>query len=256
MLIQNFSGVELEFNPNDKRVPLKYNQLENQKIQALYLIGGHFDLSIYSPYRERYLDDIITTNADYYLNLFDIKGNHIVKDYSFKHLISPFNILDLFKYSINEIIDIEKSYISYSHFEFPLQNNFIFLLCVIYQNQNFLPFSDEINGLSTFILNSNLPYQDIKLDDIVRQKLDGKRIKKILTESYTKTSTISGSGYLDLNCFSGKHIENIPTAFLNKSGQQSIWFDSLDIDFKNSYYRQRGGNPSDPLVTTELTFIY
>lgn len=257
MLIQNFSAVELEFNPTDKRVPLKFNQLEKQKIHAMYMLGGDFNDSMYSPYREVQFDDIQSTVADYYLNLFDLKGNQVIKDYSCKHLISYISSVNLFEYPINHIIDIEKSYISYSNFQFTLPRNFIYLLCVIFQNQNTIPFSDEINGSATFEFRPTVTYQDIKLSDVIGEKLNGKKIKKILTKSITESGSNPGElAYLDLKCFSGKHIENIPTSFLKLSGQQSIWFDQLDIDFKNSYFRQRGYVEEMDLTITELTFIY
>lgn len=258
MLIQNFSAVELEFNPNDKRVPLKYTQLDNKKIKAMYCLGANFNDGINSPYRPVGIDDIQSTAADFYLNLFDIKGRHVVKDLSFKHLISDIYSINLFDYAINHLIDIEKSYISYSNFVFSLPRNFIYLLNVIYQTQNFEPFSDEINGSVTVEINPTSDYQDIKLKTIVGEQLRNKRIKRILAKSYATESNHIPLSYLDLYCFSGKRIENIPVMFLQKSGQQTVWFDMLDVDVDNSWFRQRGyiEDMYTDNITTALTFIY
>jgi len=258
MLIQNFLGTEIEFSPSDKKTVLKIAQLDKKKIQAMYLLAGNFeDQLIYLPTREVYIDDVQSTNGDFFLNMVDIKGETVVKNLSFNHLISVLGA-NLFDYSINRLIDIEKSYISYSNFQFTTVRNFIYLLNVIYQTQNFEPFNDDINGIVDIDIYPDLYYQDIRLDTVVKNKLAGKKIKRILA-NIPSGEAILLSSYLDLYCFSGKRIENIPTLFLNKRGQQAIYFDNLDIDWENSYFRQRGYCEPEygrELAKVTLTFIY
>jgi len=258
-IVQNFTSIPLDFDPADRRLPLKFDDLENKKIQALYLLASIPDVTIFSPYNEKEITDMgILGVEDFYLNFVDINGNDVVKNLCFN--MNNFMFIagepQFIEYDINRLMDIYKSYIQYmintgEHIRRLLLN-------VFYQNQNYLPFSDEVNGTVQFQITPTANYQDILLKDIVANKLEGKRIKRIIA----KTDYMPLLSYLDLHTFSGRRIENIPTGLLSVSGQKSIWFDQLDIDWDKSFFRQRGAHSYEGEnekmfnTTITLTFIY
>lgn len=259
-IVQNFTSLQLDFNPADKRLPLEFDQLENKKIQAMYLLASIPDVEIISPYNEKAISDMgILGTEDFYLNFTDIKGNEVVKNLSFNlnnFLIIP-DTNKFIEYNIDRLIDIKKSYIQYM---INTGNNIrTLLLNVFYQTQNYLPFSDEVNGSIQIQITPTASYEDILLKDVLDNRLSGKRIKRIIASS-TYAPLLS---YLDLYTYSGRRIENIPTTLLALPGQRALYFDQLDIDFTKSYFRQRGAHSYEDMETEEifnstitLTFIY
>lgn len=259
-IVQNFTSIQLDFNPADKRMPLKFDHLENKKIQSMYLMASIPDVTIKSPYNETDITDMgILGTEDFYLNFIDIKGNEAVKNLCFNNGYFMFNASqnDFIEYNIDRLIDIYKSYVQYMI----TTGNHIrtLLLLAFYQTENYQPFSDEVNGSVSFDITPTADYEDILLKDIVENKLAGKKIKRIIAD-HTVMPLLS---YLDLYTYSGKRIENIPTCLLNERGQKVIYFDYLDIDFSKSYFRQRGAHSMEDIETEEilkttitLTFIY
>jgi hypothetical protein len=258
-IVQNFTSLQLDFNPADKRMPLKFDQLENKKIQALYLLAAIPDVNIISPYNEKAISDMgILGTEDFYLNFVDIKGNEAVKNLSFN--LNNFLIIpgtDKFiEYNIDRLIDINKSYIQYMITTGTDIRTL--LLNAFYQTHPYQPFSDEVNGSVQLQITPTADYEDILLKDIIDNKLNGKRIKRIIASS-TYQPLLS---YLDLHTFSGRRIENIPTCLLSVPGQRALYFDYLDVDWTKSYFRQRGLHTFEGMneeifnTTITLTFIY
>ena len=259
-IVQNFSSIELNFNPTDKRLPLKYEHLENKKIQAMYLLSSIPDVTIKSPYADKDITDMgILGTEDFYLNFVDIQQNEVVKNLCFNYGYFMFNCSDnnFVEYNIDRLIDIQKSYIQYmintgDHIR-------TLLLLVFYQTENYKPFTDEIKGSATFTIAPTATYEDILLKDIISNKLAGKLVKRIIARDTKNFDLLS---YLDLYAYDGKRIENIPTTILKQSGQKTIYFDNLNIDWTKSYFRQRGireregDNEVFTYANIELTFIY
>ncbi len=259
-IVQNFSAIELDFNPADKRLPLNYEHLENKKIQAMYLLSSIPDVTIKSPYTDKDISDMgILGTEDFYLNVVDVSRQEVVKSLCFN---SGYFMLDcddnrFIEYYINRLIDVKKSYIQYmintgTHIR-------TLLLLVFYQSEHYKPFTDEVTGSASFSITPSAEDDDILLQNIIENKLSGKLIKRIIVRSTNGFNLLS---YLDLYTHCGKRIENIPTTLLNESGQKTIYFDNLNIDWTKSYFRQRGireFEENGQIVTYanfELTFIY
>lgn len=256
-IVQNFSAIELNFNPADKRLPLKFEHLENKKIQAMYLMGAVDSILSYSPLSGNLLSLIDFDNEDYYLNIFDSKNKHIIKNLCIdKHtFFLETNSLKFMEYNINSLIDINTSYIQYVFNNITTSKKFLGL--IFYQNGNLQPFNDVVNGSVNFDIKFSEKIESIKLSDIVNNKLINKRIKRIIATPNINTK----SSFLDIKTFSGKRIENLPIPLLSVFGQDQIYFDYLDIDWENSYIHQRGGRKYPPvgkpnLFNLSLTFIY
>ena len=268
-IVQNFLTIPITIDPIDSRIGLIHDQLKNKKINAIYLLGSSLAGQIKNPYQDSYLSTLGAIGTeDLYLNLIDYKGEHFVKNMSFNY--GTFTLIpgsQLNKYDINRVIDVYQSYLSYAITNTEEIRNL--LLLVIYQTEAFLPIDDQVNGSLTIKVTPTSTYQDIKLRDYVGEKLNGKKIKKIIVQNNSNNS-FSIRSYLDFYTKNGKRIENIPAFLFDINGQKEIFFDYLDIDWERSFFKQRGEwryitdeyNPETEQFETiytyypEITFIY
>jgi hypothetical protein len=251
-IIQNVACIQATINPSDKRISINKDILRGKKILEMYFLSCTVDTNIKSPYFNEYISQTEQLqNISLYANLQDINGNLFLKDFFFDH----FNIDTEYsftkkhiEYSINRVLDLDKSYISYKG---KIDTEMKILIYVFYQNENFNSFTDEISGSITFKIpiTAQSGYQDIKLSDIVKLSLEGKRIKQILIKNYVGHPLM---GYLDL--IGGKHIiENFPACYLQNQSAKQFHFDSIKIDFEKSYYRHRDAGIA---YQAFITFIY
>lgn len=254
-IIQNFLTIPLNVDPANSRISLVHDVLKNKKITAVYLLGSDNRFQIFDPYQTNALDIInVAGSEDLYLNLFDLYENHFVKDFAFNKDLDTVSILEtLAKHNVGRVIDIYRSYLSYSITTANTVRKL--LLLVAYQNGNLEPFDDNISGSLTIEIKPSSTYQNFLLKDFVRENLDGKLIKRIIVK--TDNDLCPALGYLDLYTKNGKRIENFPSFILSVFGQKEVYFDPLNIDFNKSYYKQRGnyslaGTDYNP----KITFIY
>jgi len=257
-IVQNFLTIPISIDPNNKRISLVHDALKDKKITAIYLMGSDISAQITDPENINYwlqVQGIIGT-SDLYLNLFDINSNHCVKDLSFNldnFLMTPYGPFT--KYEINKVIDTDKSYISYNISNSPdIQN---LLLLVIYQTENYTQVTDEVYGSYSIDVNPTIWNQNILLKDYVGDRLNGKKIKRIICNPMQ-----SGIfAYLDIFTKCGKRVEKIPVHLLRENGDKTVYFDNIEIDWDKSYYKQRGAyyddmSGEDYLTKQTLTFIY
>lgn len=251
-IVQNFLTIPITIDPIDSRIGLIHDKLKDKKINAIYLLGSSLGSQIKNPYQDINLSTLGAIGTeDLYLNLFDYKGDHFVKDLSFNtgtFTLVPGDAIN--KYDINRVIDIYQSYLSYSITNTEEVRNL--LLLVIYQTESFLPIDDQVNGTLTIKITPTSTYQDIKLRDYVGEQLNGKKIKKIFVK-YGNTS------YIDLYTKNGRRIENIPSFALGIAGQKEVFLDYLDIDWERSFFKQRGeysGIYFDEELMDDVTIYY
>lgn len=261
-IVQNFLTIPIEIDPNNKRIDLKHDVLKDKKITAIYLLGSSISNQIAEPYNSNYLSVVGAIGTeDLYLNFIDINDDHCVKDLSFNFgVVAMFPGSDFLKYDINKIIDVNKSYISYT-----ITNSTEIrklLLLVIYQSENYTTVTDEVNGSFSTEIKPTSVIQNILLKDYVGDRLQGKKIKRIVVNQ----KDISVLSYLDIFTKCGKRIENIPCALLRENGAKTFYFDNIDIDWEKSYFKQRGAysvdgqdedfNPITTYYYPTVTFIF
>lgn len=260
-IVQNFLTIPIEIDPNNKRIDLKHDVLKDKKITAIYLLGSAIEMPIIDPYGQHYLSEIgILGTEDLYLNFIDINDDHAIKDLNFNFgNLAMVPGSDFAKYEINKIIDYNKSYIS-----FTITNSTAIrklLLLVIYQSENYTTVTDEVNGSFSIEIKPTSDSQNILLKDYVGDRLQGKKIKRIIC-SLPNFDLLS---YLDIFTKDGKRIENIPCALLRENGAKTFYFDNIDIDWDKSYFKQRGAyiieedNFPNPIIMyfyPTVTFIF
>ncbi|MFT3753688.1 MAG: hypothetical protein QM800_12720 [Paludibacter sp.] len=257
-IIQNLACLSILVNPADHRIPMSFDIIKDKKINGIYLFCGDWDLLMKLPYKDAELSVIGPIGIeDYFLNLTDSAGNQFVKNFSFNNNILSISDHNFDEITIDRVIDIYKSYISYNIMPEPGIREILML--VFYQTQNFQKFDNEINGSFTVEMPINSEYQDICLKNVIPSELTGKKIKKIIPEF----KYMHPSSYLDLYCTDGKHIQNLPVTLLEIQDTKEFYFDNIEINVTKSYFRQRG-KFSDilyaPMRTVydrvKLTFIY
>lgn len=241
-IIQNVACIDLICNPSDKIIKINSEILRGKKILSIFVCGVNYIGPTYNPPRpKQYLDHTLIKNLGLYMNLFDMNGNNFIKSLSSENFLIDIDNPDFVELPINRVLDFDKSNFSYKAAPTITQPAKL-RIYVFYQTHNFKKFNDEVNGSITVTTNQT----SYKLSDLVGKRLDGKKIKKIIT-------SLNGGG-LNLICKQNL-IENIDTLFFNINTAKEFYLDDIEIDAEKStvgnVQHNIGGSQ-----TYNITFIY
>lgn len=245
-ILQNLACLELTINPADNRVTFNKDILRDKKITSMYLFGSTEDVVLLSPFKEEMIAQVSEIDdLSMFLNLFDKVGKNFIHDLSHKLILldtesGPTGIIE---YEINRIIDFEKSYFFYK----TAADSFHLLLYVLYQNQNFQKFTDDVNGSITVHIPITAEFQDTALSEFIDFTLKGKKIKKIIPSGNLR-------GFLNIVGVNNYTLENIPSILLADQSPKEFYLDGIEINFEKSFYLHRGN--FIPGEDVHITFIY
>lgn len=254
MIIQNVCLLKAELSPENRRVYLKNEVLRDKKINRIQIFTPANDATILDPDTNT-SPSFISSFSDLsaYFNIVSSKGTVIAKDKPFDNVLyRPGDKTILHEFEINQLIDIDQSYLTYNG---TITLTYDFLMYIYYQTEN-LTGDNNDNEASNILSVNCVPtskIQDISLRNLVGNQLDDKKIKIIKIKPVTNPlQNDQIYGYLDLNGNTRK-INNIPCTMLQLD--EDIYFDNLIIDMDNSYYRSRIAG-LNLIIAFKLIFIY
>lgn len=253
-IIQNLEAIQIGAK-SDKRIYFPVETIKDKIINSFVFFNPPHQeeqrpyIIISSPYDEKLIGN--TVSFDYFFNCFDNQDHHFIQDLPIDSPLLGIN--EYYNLNIQRIINFDKSHIRVLITQNETNNS---LLLVSYQTQPIQPFDNNFKGSMRVEFSVTENNKDLCLKDIVPKSLQGKKIKQIKNggNSYFEC------GYLDLVGLDGKRIKNIPVRLLSSD----LYFDNINIDYENSYYRERGYYDEEGLVNennelirnTRLTFIY
>ena len=157
--IQNVACLEIKANPQDSKILFNKDILRNKKINAIYNYASMEDFVALNPSGNQSViisEDL--RNGSFFLNVFNINDKKIIEDFNLENIQLKSNTDKFYEYSINQIIDFDKSYLTPKIPDF--NNTLNLLLYVFYQSEQKISVNDQLNGSISIPIICN-PTQEI-----------------------------------------------------------------------------------------------
>ena len=243
-LIRNIACFEMDIPSGNHSVPLDFVNINDKTIQSVYFFSSTEDVLMFSPISGKQITQLGETGPfGIYMNLYDEKENHFIKDYASDNFTIQSEMDHYVPYVINRKIDWEKSYLKTI---VPDETEYLtVLIYVLYKTEKLNETVCESPSTISIELLPNEDFQDFCLADYVSAEIN---INMIANISVSKRC----SGYIDINAEKSV-LENVPAHFFEIQSAKGFQTKPLKINLNQFFYRHRSFSREPVIITLSYT---
>ena len=243
-LIRNIACFEMDIPSGNHSVPLDFVNINDKTIQSVYFFSSTEDVLMFSPKSRKQITQLGETGPfGIYMNLYNDKDNHFIKDYASDNFTIQSEMDHYVPYVINRKIDWEKCYLKTI---VPDETGHLtVLMYVLYKAEELNVPVCEVPSTISIKLFPNEDFQDFCLAEYVSTDIKFNMLTNISVSQRC-------SGYIDINA-ENNLFENVPAHFFEILSPKGFQTKPLKINLNQFFYRHRSFSREPVIITLSYT---